>query len=186
MTSQEYREYIREEYFDWLRKVIRSGKDYRSVSYKKLLIYLHNEEFTYSVPMDANREAKGIDLRWKFTLDTGREESSERILYYLDGPCSVLEMMVALAIDCENLMDDPRYGDRTGTWFWGMINNLGLGAMHDDNYDYRIVDLKVHRFLDREYAPNGKGGLFTVRRCDKDMRDLEIWHQLLLYLNTIV
>ena len=39
---------------------------------------------------------------------------------YLDNKtCSVLEMMIALAIRCEeHIMDDPDVGNRTGQWFW--------------------------------------------------------------------
>ena len=96
-------------------------------------------------------------------------------------------MMTALAIRCEeNIMDDTRYGDRTTQWFWGMINNLGLGSMWGDNYDKVYVDQVLQTFLNRDYAPNGKGGLFTIRNCDRDLRDVEIWYQLNWYLNSIL
>ena len=39
--------------------------------------------------------------------------------------CSVLEMMVALAICCEETyMDNPNIGNRTGQWFWNMVKNI--------------------------------------------------------------
>jgi hypothetical protein len=104
----------------------------------------------------------------------------------LDGPCSVLEMILALAIRCEeNIMDDPLKGDRTKQWFWGMINNLGLDTMTDMNYNERFIDDCVCRFLNRDYEPDGRGGLFTVRNCYEDLRNVEIWYQLLWYLDTI-
>jgi hypothetical protein len=96
-------------------------------------------------------------------------------------------MMVALSIRCEeNIMDDPIVGDRTRQWFWDMIVNLGLGSMYDKNYDEWFIDKTINRFLDRQYEPNGKGGLFTVRNCKHDMRLFEIWYQLCWYLDTIV
>ena len=107
------------------------------------------------------------------------------ITEYLDGPCSVFEMMVALAQRCESVMDDPKIGDRTGQWFWGMIASLGLNGMSDNHYDEKYVNDVVNRFLDREYEPNGKGGLFTIRNCEHDLRDVEIWYQLCWYLDTI-
>jgi hypothetical protein len=108
------------------------------------------------------------------------------VLDELEGPCSVLEMMVAIAIYCEeHVMDDPDYGDRTGQWFWGMISNLGLGAMHDENFDRRDVENKITRFLDRQYDPDGKGGLFRIRNCEHDLRKVEIFYQLCWYLNSI-
>jgi hypothetical protein len=104
----------------------------------------------------------------------------------LDGPCSVLEMMIALAIRCEEtIMDDPDIGDRTRQWFWGMIINLGLGGMTDANFDPDFVDDSVLRFLNRDYEPDGRGGLFTIRNCHRDLRDVEIWYQLCWYLDSI-
>ena len=82
-------------------------------------------------------------------------------------------------------MDDPQLGDRTGQWCWGMITNLGLGSMTDDRFDSEYVEEKIDRFLNREYEPNGKGGLFTVKNRDCDMRKVEIWYQLCYFLDTI-
>ena len=111
----------------------------------------------------------------------------DEVLDILDGPCSVLEMMIALAIRCEeNIMDDPNIGDRTSQWFWGMVVNLGLGSMVDCRFDKQFVDETIRIFLNRKYAPNGNGGLFTIRDCDKDLRKVEIWHQLCWYLDKIV
>jgi hypothetical protein len=130
--------------------------------------------------MDANRAAKGMDLRWRFVLRTDNRDLYE----YLDGPCSVLEMMIALAITCEeNIMDDPRVGDRTGQWFWSMIYNLGLKHMTDDNFDEEYVAEVIDRFLNREYEPDGRGGLFRIKNCAYDLRHVEIFHQLCWYLD---
>jgi hypothetical protein len=171
---------ITNKYFEWLYDLMCHDRFAKDISYRKLLMHLHNTEFIYSVRKDRNRAEDGMDLRYRFAHEYS---TSPR---YLDGPCSVLEMMVGLAIRCEEtIMDDPRLGDRTGQWFWGMITNLGLGSMYDSNFDRKYVDEAIHRFLKREYSPNGRGGLFTVRNCDEDLRKLEIWHQLCLYLDTI-
>lgn len=181
MTKNE----IIDEYFEWLSYVV-CGEQYEGgVSYRKLLTHLHEVEFTYILPMDENRAGNGINLRYRWALDI--DEDTDYILDVLDGPCSVLEMMVALALHCEeNIMDDPKYGNRTGQWFWGMVNNLGLGAMYDKLYDERYVDEVITRFLNREYERDGRGGLFTIKNCKYDLRDVEIWHQLSWYLSTIV
>jgi hypothetical protein len=147
------------------------------------MLYLHDVEFTYSIPKDANRAEDGIDLRYRFTYDYAGVEDAE---CYIFGPCSVLEMMVALAVRCEEtIMDDPGYGDRTSQWFWRMINNLGLGSMTDRRFDKYYVEDVVSDFLNRRYSPDGRGGLFTIRGCDSDLRRVELWIQLLWYLNTI-
>jgi len=136
--------------------------------------------------MDRNRANDGIDLRYRFILAHGYEDVYDDVMDYLGGPCTVLEMMIALAITCEeDIMDDPAMGNRTGQWFWGMIVNLGLGSMIDDRFDKRFVDDTIKRLLDREYEPDGRGGLFTVKYCDRDLRTVEIWYQLCWYLNNI-
>lgn len=151
-----------------------------STSFSRLLEHLHRTEFDYTIPMDAKRAKDGMSLRYNFCVDTGESEDE------LYGPCSMLEMMVALASRCETyIMVDPSKGDRTSQWFWGMIKSLGLNAMTDVRYNEDEVTDILERFLDRDYAPNGKGGLFTVRRGHEDMRRLHIWAQMLAYLNTI-
>jgi hypothetical protein len=95
-------------------------------------------------------------------------------------------MMVALAICCEKLMDDRTIGDRTGQWFWEMITTMGLGSMNDTNYNEWLVHDVVNRFLEREYDSDGRGGLFRVRGWDRDMRTMEIWHQLMAYINSML
>ena len=82
-------------------------------------------------------------------------------------------------------MDDADYGNRTGQWFWSMIVNMGLGPMVDDEYDDEYVNVVLTRFLQRNYDPDGRGGLFRIRNCEYDLRREEIWRQLLWYLNTI-
>lgn len=169
-------------YFNWMYNLMCEGR-YDTVSFRKLFRYLHDKEFRYRISYDANRFSDGVDLRYRFSLFDGYEDA----MTYLEGPCSVLEMIVALAIRCEEtIMDDPQYGDRTGQWFWSMIVNLGLGDMTDDRFDDIYVDNVIERFLDRDYEADGRGGLFTIKNCDHDLRDVEIWHQLCWYLNTIL
>lgn len=176
------RDDVRNEYFDWLYNLVSEKRYSNDLSYRKLMMRLHSIEFVYSIRKDKNRAADGVDLRYRFAI--GKDE--DYILSCLEGPCSVLEMMIALAIRCEEtIMDDPQIGNRTGQWFWGMITNLGLGSMIDSRYDKATVDDIVNRFLNREYQPNGKGGLFTVRNCKYDLREVEIWTIMLWYLDSI-
>lgn len=178
---------INNEYFEWLFDLVCENRYSGKVSFRKLLIHLHDTEFKYLIQRDENRAADGVDLRRRFAESNYSEDFVDMVLYNLDGPCSVLEMMVALSIRCEEqLMDNPRIGDRTGQWFWGMIVNLGLGSMSNDRYSKKRVKDVLNRFLRREYEPNGKGGLFTVIDSGSDLREVEIWFQMCWYLNTIV
>lgn len=163
-----------DEYFEWMYRIITEDRFSRRISYRKLMMHLHDVEFIYYILKDENRAEEGVELRRRFS---GHSKY---------GPCSVLEMILALAIRIEeNIMDNTDYGNRTGQWFWGMINNLGLGAMDDNHYDREYVDSVLERFLNRQYEPNGKGGLFTIRDCDRDLREVEIWHQMCWYLDSI-
>jgi hypothetical protein len=122
--------------------------------------------------MDSNRVEDAVDLRKQFGL--------------LGNPysCSVLEMMVALAVRCErHIMGSIEIGDRTGEWFWEMIFNLGLDGMDNVNFDPEYVDMVTSRLLTRRYKSNGEGGLFTVNNRPEDMRIADIWYQMAWYLS---
>lgn len=174
------RDSINNEYFTWLISLVCKNRYSNSVSFKRLLSYLHDTEFRYLLELDGNRAEDGIDLRYRFSTESDLEDAD----LYLDGPCSVLEMMIALSIRCEDtITDDGDIGNRTKQWFWGMITNLGLGSMSDDRFDELYVRDTVERFLNREYEPDGNGGLFTIRNCEYDLRDVEIWYQLCWYLD---
>ena len=169
------------DYFEWMLDIV-CGKRYsKNISYRKLLEHLHSIEFVYSIPNDENRAEDGISLRYRFSKELGMDDVPE-CLY---RPCSVLEMMIALALRCDAFMDDPEIGERTSQWFWDMIINLGLGYMIDEKYDEYVVDEIIRRFLDRDYEPDGKGGLFRIKRCMYDLREVEIWYQLCWYLDAI-
>lgn len=178
---------IRKEYFDWLVSLVSANRRLDFVSFSYLLARLHEIEFRWIIPRDQNRAVNGQELRWRYAIEQNYDRDyADYILNELDGPCSVLEMMVALALHCEeDIMDDPAYGNRAGQWFWNMIVNLGLGSMTDDIFDQRLVDRVINRFLNRDYDPDGKGGLFRIRNCDYDLRDVEIEYQLYWYLNSI-
>lgn len=176
---------IQEYYFEWLCDIVCRGSQPDDISYDLLLRHLQGIPFRWSRTLDADRADWGVDMRYRFAQSQGYGNRVD-IREYIDGPCTVLEMMVALAVRCEeDLMDDPDYGDRTSQWFWSMIVSLGLGAMYNHNYDEQYVENVIQRFLDREYEPNGKGGLFTLRRAPFDSRKVDIWYQLCWYLDEL-
>ncbi len=179
------RERICNEYFNWLYDLICGVRRSKQISYRKLLIHLHKTDFRYSIAKDKNRARDGVDLRYRFALAQYYDTEPDYIMDMLDGPCSVLEMMIALATRCEETMDDPDIGDRTGQWFWSMIVSLGLGGMTDSRFNPDAADDIIERFLDREYEPDGSGGLFTIENCRRDLRDVEIWNQMWWYIDSL-
>lgn len=148
-------------------------------SYNHLFNDLYSCDFICfdSIPGDFNRIEEGLKLRH----DLGFEDS----LY--NKPCSVLELLIALAIRIEQeIMYNPEKGDRTSQWFWEMIVNLGLGSQHDLNYAPAYVNSCIEKFIRREYDADGRnGGIFIVNNPRRDLRDVEIWYQAMWWLAEI-
>lgn len=175
---------IENEYFEWLCHVVCGDDRFRLRSYYKLLCALHDRTFIWYIENDENRSEEGICLRSRFASAIGYNPNA--IYVKMSGDCSVLEMMIALALRCEeNIMDDPQIGDRTTQWFWGMVRSLDLLGMSGAYFDADYIDEVLDTFLDRKYKRTGEGGLFTIKNCTSDLRDVEIWHQLCWYLDSI-
>lgn len=178
MTQKE----LKERYFIWLCNIVSNEEYFQHLSYSKLLTQLYQTEFIFWYGFDSNRASDGTELRYTFGYENGFDMGF--IADELDdSQCSVLEMMVALAIRMEeHIMSDPEFGNRTGQWFWNMIASLGLGHMSNDNYNERVVAVKLSKFMEREYDRNGAGSLFTIDDSDIDMRSVDIWYQMNWYL----
>lgn len=173
---------IQEQYLDWMTRLVCEDGYGGNGSWHCLFALLHDMDFTYLMELDENRAIDGGDLRYRFAYESGY--SGEDIDGMNDRSCSVLEMMVALAARCEeHIMDDPDSGNRMGKWFFDMIRSLGLSDMQDDRFDAIYARAVVSRFLRREYAASGCGGLFTLRYHNADMRRVEIWYQAMWYLD---
>ena len=156
-------------YFDWLY-----SQAFCNDSYRELASHLFDTPFEYVIEMDENRYKDGLYLRYIFGIDLG------------DEPCSMLEMMVALARGIEDILTDNK-NDRTSKWVELMLNNSDL-AKFDDNYMLYFGDRaceELHAYLDdiiyRTYPKNGNGSLFPTER-DVDMRRVELWHQATWYI----
>lgn len=175
---------IEEKYFEWVCDIVSSSRFSNEYSYYKLLKYLHDTEFVCRIKNDNDRVSDGIRLRHRYA---SAQADSDYILESLDSPCSILEMMVSLSLRCEeSIMSDPEYGDRTGQWFWKMIVNLGLGSMYNKLFDEPYVKKVINDFLKRDYEPDGRGGLFTIKNKNVDLRSVDIWTQMMWYLDTMV
>ena len=162
-------------YFEWLIGLVDCPPEYT-----RLMEKLDSRDFTWLNPMDSHRAQDGISLRGKYLDQTGANATEEIFMH----PCSVLEMMVALAcrID-DDIMFDPEYGDRAPEWFWIMISNLRLDGMDNENFDNNNVDHILNVFLNRTYFMNGTGGLFPLKQPKMNQRRVELWYQMNSYLN---
>lgn len=174
---------IREDYFRWLCDLVGGVTEHQSTSYRGLLYALFEKEFYPFVPNDDNRASDGVFLRDEYT----QSEGNTGVKYPIQGPCRVLEMMVALARRCEDdIMYSPEKGDQTRNWFFSMIKNLGLETYTDDNFDFKSqekIAKVIDNMVDRNYSENGDGGLFPLKNPSQDQRKVEIWFQLVSWLN---
>lgn len=177
------REELREEYFAWLCDWVADDKHLsRHTTYNKMFSYLFDKPFVYTIAMDGNRAEDGINLRYRFGRENGIPDAL--VATYLDDrDCSMLEMMVALSIRCEDqIMENPDVGNRVGQWFWDMIVSLDIN-MPDSRFDYRAAEECMEVFTNHSYAKNGRGGLFTITDPTRDMRKTDIWYQMNFYLD---
>ena len=174
-----YETEVREAYICYLHDLVIPDSS-PDLSLNKLFHCLYSIQFTWSNPFDANRAEDGLWLRYRFSTESPYADAEQ----VLTEPCTVLEMMVGLANRMEEqFMRDPKYGDRTYVWFGNMRVSLGIQGNFDSCFDEDDVRARIKIFLNREYEPNGRGGLFTVPRSKHDMRDLEIWDQMCAYIN---
>ena len=120
-----------EQYYDWLYKIVCGEWEPRNLSFHRLLMYLFNRDYIPACEMDVCRATDGINLRYRFASENNIPYGKIDAVFQ-GVPCSMLEMMVALAIRIEeHIMEDRSMGNRVGQWFWSMVVSLGLAAMDD-------------------------------------------------------
>jgi hypothetical protein len=166
-----------EAYFVWLYSQVGSVKlRNRSKTYWKLLRLLFQKEFTWQgIEKDGNRAQDGKDLRVQFLRETNTVVDEEG---WLEMGCSFLEMMIALAWQLAF-----EGGGEQHERFWEMIDNLGLLDCTDAHPpDEAIVDHILNKVINRDYSPDGAGGLFPLQRTSEDQRRVELWYQANAYL----
>lgn len=174
---------LKDQYLYWIWAKIDCPNYGASVNnYSKLLVYLLSTTYSPIISMDENRKQDGLNLVRQFYYETTGN---------INGPwypetCSILEMLLALSIRAEDIMEDPESGSRMSIWFWRMIDSLGSIQQDDKHFNPRVVTEVIERFLKQEYLPNGSGGLFTLPGCPVDLRKIEIWEQMIWYLDRVI
>lgn len=160
-------EYI---YLEWLCNKVNCNQN--AEYYNDLVYWLYHLDFYSILPNDDNRVIDGEKLREQFGIN-------------LDQKCSILEMLIGLADRMDYILYDPKEGNRLDKWFWVLINNLKLRPVNiddeeEDNVKNRFI---VKKFIERRYARNGEGGLFPLKRTNEDQRRVEIWYQMMAWIN---
>ncbi|MFU8786309.1 MAG: hypothetical protein ACNA7U_03600 [Candidatus Izemoplasmataceae bacterium] len=129
----------------------------------------------------------GIDLRYRFAYENGYTNEEVSGILSSNKSCSMLEMMVALALKGdERILYDFETGPQACFIFKIMIESLQLDRMTNDNFDIAYVNHRIDCLLNRDYDHDGRGGLFTVNNPRSDMRRVDIWYQMNWYLQKII
>ena len=176
---------LQEAYFQWMTEMIFPNHNDR-YQYGHLLDALNASMFHFSIPMDENRMRDGIDLRYRFAYEKGYSNDMVSAALNHNRSCSMLEMMVALALKGdERILYDYETGGKAYYIFSIMLDSLQLSHMTNDNFDSDYVNYVIDRLLNHEYDYNGNGGLFTVENPRRDMRSVDIWYQMNWYLQKL-
>lgn len=172
-----YSTFRERDYIEWLSQYIPNDS-----YYTKLIDEMFYSEFSYINAMDSSRAEDGLSLRYRYELEKGYPEGT--IVSYFDRkPCSILEMIVGLAIRAEETFGATNiFGSYASHLIGNMLYNMGLSSQTDDNYDPIVVDDILTSFVYRQYSRNGEGGLFVINDPSLDLRRMDIWKQLNWYL----
>jgi len=179
-----------DEYCDWLlgevgftnghafdgRRVPTGAGGYPD-DYYILMEELHNIDFKFVIERDESRLKDGLALRYDFFDDYPNISGAN-----FTKPCSVLEMLIGLAIRIDNeYIGDPG-NPHPEYFFWDMIHNLGLDIYDNDHFNKENVREKVQIWMNREFKSDGTGSIFKLKNVTFDFRNVEIWQQAMAYL----
>ena len=168
---------LEQQYYEWLTELIPKWR----FGYSILIRYLYETPFRVTLLMDENRVGDGLSMRTRFVWSKNLG-ATERDILKRQRPCSVLEVMIGLAQRFEEEYM-TQYSDENPIeiWFGPMIDSLGLGNFDDRHFDPYCFDQIMLTFLDRSYFPDGRGSLFYIPGTTTDMRQVEIWQQMMMW-----
>lgn len=167
------------EYLEWVYDCATNDEEIKE-KYRDLFDYLRTIPFRYSncCPLDENLLGYAKNLKYDFAYYHGIPYKDVENGEYDDS--SVFVVLFALAEHCRDHTDQ---NVPISYWFSLFIYNLGLmGQTAPYKIDYEYVNERVNKFLDRQYEPDGYGGIFYVPECETDMRVTPIWYQFQTYL----
>ena len=139
-----------------------------------LLSFLFDCKFEPLNHLDTIRVEKIFEMRDDWCYDNKK--------FVCRGFPTVLELLVSLSRSMEDIMSNREFGDRTATWFWTMVINLGLEDMDNSNFDQEYVIKVLERWLKREFEPDGTGSPFPLKHPPCDMTGVDIWRSFNWYM----
>jgi len=173
-------------YFDVLYDIVAANREeVTDMSYRMLLGVLDGVEFKDTRGIDGNRIHDAQELRADLIAEMALDHTAVRPFPNV----SMLEVMISIADRLGQIAGD----EDTAFWFWEMVSNLVLDGIDDnefwsdpESYEDEILD-RVDDVINIKYDRDGLGGLFLLREgvAPQDMRDTELWYQMLYYANEV-
>jgi len=165
---------------EWLIESVNNRKDKR---FNRLLTILYNKEFYSLINYDENRAKDGTQLR---NLWQSENKLSEEDIAF--GVAKILEVLLGISKRVWHEIYGSKYSEKLdpSDIFWILLDNLGLTKFSDEYLAsgmFEEIDEILVRWVERQYNKNGVGGIFPVLRASKNMRNLELWDQMSLYIH---
>ena len=177
-------EALKDSYFNWILNKLFDDKELMD-SYTPLLRMLNSIEFEWSIELDENRQKDAQDLRYIFGDENGYYESE--ICRELDMVApSLFEVIAALIFRVQDSMiGDFDVAVTNQEIMLDILKSLKLDELTGElSFDdlYYVEDV-ITTLYSRNYEYNGEGSLFTVNVPKDDMRETQMWYQMMWYLN---
>lgn len=155
-------------YFEWLLKKC-NGYDL-----EKLYKRLHDIEFMYPLAKDEEASEYGLYLRDEFRINH-KNYVFENLR---DGKCTVFELIIALAKICVTRTGGIMIPDRIGNYMELMLDNIGI--LNFKNMEQSDIDIRITRFMYREYGVNNEYCMFPSSY--EDLNEIDILYQMVIWL----
>ena len=126
-------------------------------------------EFEPIIGNDSDRCVDGLDIRREYEGGDYTSELND------DSPCSMMEMLVALAIRTAKLMDDGDGTESPGYYFMIFLENLGL----DNVRNMATIQRTCDEFMD-PFIP--EVDIVRVNHPPKRWSKMEIWKKVNWFL----
>lgn len=173
--NDEYERELKASYFDWLVDLVRMQENLI------MMRTLHSIEFYALIDLDNNRGEDGKQLREVFAEKHPEFGNYEA----LNGPCTMLEMMIALCIRMEEIARKTTFQKLLCHFFTEICTNLGI--FNCKNPDE--ISEKVHCFLEKKPLKGRFVSFFwhnvsflKSKMTQEYLEKTEIWYQMQAYL----
>lgn len=145
--------------------------------HRELLFHLWAHEFYWlDIYREEDRANDGTAIRDRFLHDYDMPP-----IAVPQGPCNVLEMLIALALRIDIICRDWDVGAHPWDFLEMFIENLGLSDLTDDDIsglDTAYISAKLEAWMSHAILPNGDGGLFRFAVPVMDINRLSTWDMM--------